>query len=169
MTMIAKNETALNRSMYLTDFIRRMTEFLFSRYNMANILSQANITPSLTGYTVQNIFDSVKRVLNATPTVECDVDKSKQRLISEIRICFNKSLELIDCTKTDGLSDDSPITNCALNKPIMYLDKVPPEPTTTANPGNIEVYLDSYYEDIPEDTAMVNFYKLIKFLMWFTF
>lgn len=134
---------------------------------MANILSQSKITPGITGYTVQNIFDSVKSVLNVTPTIQCDVDKSKQTLISEIRICFNKSLELIDCTGADGFTDDKPITNCALKKPVMYLDKVPIEPTTT--PGNIEVYLEPYYGDIAEDAAMVNFYKLIKFLMWFTF
>lgn len=141
---------------------------------MANILSQANITPSLTGYTVQNIFDSVKKVLNATPTIQCDVDQSKQTLISEIRICFNKSLDLIDCTGADGVSDDTPLTDCALKKPVMYLDKVPSENTTKllSTPPKIkkfEVVLLPYYENVPEDAPLVNFYKLLKFLMWFTF
>lgn len=140
---------------------------------MDNILSQSNITPSLTGYTVQNIFDSVKKVVGATPTIQCDVDKSKQTLISEIRICFNKSLELIDCTGADGVADDPPLTNCALKKPVMYLDKVPPETTTTTTAATklkkFEVVLLPYYEKVPEDAPLVNFYKLVKFLMWYTF
>lgn len=147
---------------------------------MANILSQSNITPSLNGYTVQNIFDSVKKLLGATPTIQCDVDKSKQTLISEIRICFNKSLDLIDCTGADGVTaavgDDAPLTNCALKKPVMYLDKVPPETTTTTSTTTaatklkkFEVVLLPYYENVPEDAPLVNFYKLVKFLMWYTF
>lgn len=139
---------------------------------MANILAESNITPSLTGYTVQNIFDSIKETLNATPTIQCDVDKTKQTLISEIRICFDKSLQLIDCTGADGVADDTPLTNCALKKPVLYLNKVPPENTTTTTTTPkvkmFSVVLLPYYENIPEDSTLVNFYKLVKFLMWFT-
>lgn len=137
---------------------------------MDNILSQSNITPSTNGYTVQNIFDSVKKVLNATATIQCDVDKSKQTLISEIRICFNKALELIDCTGADGVSDDDgPITNCALKKSVMYLDKVPPANTTLATKTKkFEVVLLPYYENVPEDAPLVNLLKLIKFIIWLT-
>lgn len=137
---------------------------------MADILTKSNITPTSTGYTVQDIFDSVKKIINATPTIQCDVDKSKQTLISEIRICFNKSLELIDCTGADGVND-APITNCALKKPVLYLDKIPPENTTTTTTPKTKMFsviLLPYYENVPEDAPLVNFYKLIKFLMWFT-
>lgn len=53
-------------------------------------------------------------------------------MLSEIRICFDKTLKLIDC---DGIAmgsksrqDKSKIhtlTNCDMKKPILYLDKVP--------------------------------------------
>lgn len=139
--------------------------YFFFRYNMDTILSQANIVPNETGYTVENIFNAIKSFLNVTPAVDCEVDKAKQTLISEIRICFNKSLELIDCTGADGLGD-TPITDCSLKKPVIYADKVPA--VTTPKPKRFEVFLQSYYEEMPEDAGMVNFYKLLKFLMWFT-
>lgn len=59
-------------------------------------------------------------------------------MLDEIRICFDKSLHLIDCdgimkasgqgsTKTGQL-----LTNCNPNKPILYLDYVPERNTSTA-------------------------------------
>lgn len=64
-------------------------------------------------------------------------------MLDEIRICFDKSLNLINCdgimkasrrvsTKTAHL-----LTNCDLKKPILYLDHVPERNTsTTSNSTN---------------------------------
>jgi len=57
-------------------------------------------------------------------------------MLSEIRICFDKTLKLIDC---DGimepnyrqkLSKTHSLTNCDMNKPILYLDYVPTHNTS---------------------------------------
>lgn len=50
-------------------------------------------------------------------------------MLSEIRICFDKSLKLIDCDgvkKTKwGKAKPITLTNCDPKKPILYLDYVP--------------------------------------------
>lgn len=56
-------------------------------------------------------------------------------MLSEIRICFDKNLKLIDCdgillTTQHGKSKTHALTNCDIKKPILYLDYVPPHNTS---------------------------------------
>jgi len=52
-------------------------------------------------------------------------------MLSEIRICFDKTLKLINCDGIMGLNSQQKIlkthslTNCDMQKPILYLDYVP--------------------------------------------
>lgn len=51
-------------------------------------------------------------------------------MLSEIRICFDKTLKLIDCDgimkpKKGSMRKSHTLTNCDTNKPILYLDYVP--------------------------------------------
>lgn len=57
-------------------------------------------------------------------------------MISEIRICFDKSLKVINCNgimskKGEKTSKDHSLTNCNLEKPILYLDNIPKQNSST--------------------------------------
>lgn len=55
-------------------------------------------------------------------------------MLSEIRICFDKSLKLIDCDgilkSRHGTSKTHALTDCNIKKPILYLDYVPAHNTS---------------------------------------
>lgn len=50
-------------------------------------------------------------------------------MLAEIRICFDKTLKLIDCGRIKKsirkLEKLYPLTNCIIQKPILYLDYIP--------------------------------------------
>jgi len=51
-------------------------------------------------------------------------------MLSEIRICFDKTLKLIDCDgimkpRKGSMKKSHALTNCDTKKPILYLDHVP--------------------------------------------
>jgi len=51
-------------------------------------------------------------------------------MLSEIRICFDKTLKLIDCDgimkpRQESMKKSHALTNCDTKKPILYLDHVP--------------------------------------------
>ncbi|KAG5866222.1 hypothetical protein JTB14_033438 [Gonioctena quinquepunctata] len=98
------------------------------QFKLADILEQSRITPRSTGYTPEQIFDAVKFYTKVDPIVQCVTDRiSKDSMISEIRICFNKTFELIDCDHTNPINKmkGSILSNCNLKKPVMYLATVP--------------------------------------------
>lgn len=131
------------------------------KYDMQSILTKAKILPNKTqGYTAEQIYMAVKSVLNKNPAVECVSDhKAGISLINEIRICFNKSLELVDC---DGIRDPNIhvegtkiITSCSLSKPVIYPSVVPERPMAD----------EIYKYDTP---WLLNTYRFLQFLIWFT-
>lgn len=129
------------------------------KYDMQTVLAKAGISPNQKGYSAEDLYNGVKSVLNKNPAVECIHDsKTGLAYINEIRICFNKSLELIDC---DSIKDpnvhvdaDNIITSCPLSKPVMYPNVVPVIP-------NVEIV--EY--DVP---WQLNLYRFLQFLIWFT-
>lgn len=93
---------------------------LLDKYDMKNILGQVNILPG-NSYTVQEILKGVANVLGKNCQVECVSNKKeKQSYLFEIRICFDKSLELVDC---DGIAGFP--TNCPSTRKIIYPGVVP--------------------------------------------
>ncbi|KYN06507.1 PREDICTED: ribonuclease Oy [Cyphomyrmex costatus] len=93
---------------------------LLDNYNMINILAKANILPG-NRYTVQNYLTGIKKVLNKRGQVMCVVNqKTKTSYVEEIRICFNKTLQLVDC---DGIYKFP--TNCNRSQEIVYPNIVP--------------------------------------------
>ncbi|XP_044005960.1 ribonuclease Oy-like [Aphidius gifuensis] len=75
---------------------------LLDKYNMKNILGQVNILPG-NNYTVQEILKGVGTVLGKNCQVDCFSSKKQNvTYLFEIRICFDKSLNFIDC---DGIFD----------------------------------------------------------------
>ncbi|XP_015108957.1 ribonuclease Oy [Diachasma alloeum] len=93
---------------------------LLDVYDMKHVLGKANIHPG-SSYPVQTILDGVREVLGKTCQVECVSNKKeKQSYLFEIRICFDKSLNLIDCNGIVGFP-----TNCSPKREIMYPGIVP--------------------------------------------
>lgn len=129
------------------------------QYNLTGILAQSNIVPNDMGYTPEDIYYAVNDVLKVKPDIQCTSGKSKQSLLSEIRICFDKNLTLIDCEKSDGLSDDI-LSNCDAKKLVMYFNKV--------STFEIEEFDDCLYFNNDRQGSLLSFYNLIKFLIWFT-
>lgn len=101
--------------------------------------------------------------------------------MNEIRICFTKSMELTDC---DGIlfedvfigqQGGKVITNCNLNKPIFYPEKIPLSQydKTHLSPYDLRMkFLEEYKRKEAKDNKMmkilVNIYKLIQLLRWTT-
>jgi len=101
-------------------------------FGMQNVLAKQGIKPGLYEYNVKEIITAVRNDVKSNPIIECIFDKkTKEMLISEIRLCFNKSLDLIDCdvVKTyqysNGISDEKLLTNCNLDKPLRYMAGLP--------------------------------------------
>lgn len=145
---------------------------LIYKYNMEFILSKSNIIPDENKeYFVEDIFDAIVNVIQKKPAIECYTDKHlNQTFLWEIRICFDKNLELIDC---DGIRDPvyhikntSIITNCKKNTPIYYKNLVPIRPKPTTRPTTIE------YDDENERRSFVHkvldIYRVLTFLRWLT-
>ncbi|XP_012258433.2 ribonuclease Oy-like [Athalia rosae] len=91
-------------------------------YDMTHVLAKCNILPGKK-YEVQAILDCVNRILGHTAQVECVTNsKTHESLLFEIRICFDKSLKLIDCNDVPAYP-----TNCQRKKPVTYPGIVPSE------------------------------------------
>ncbi|KAK4875894.1 hypothetical protein RN001_012316 [Aquatica leii] len=136
-------------------------------FNMKSILLKYNIIPSLNGYEVENIFNSIKNVLNHDPVVQCVVDKeSKETLISEIQICFDRSFNLIDCDPVEkNFRKDGILTDCSLKKKVFYPNKV----LSLLNAETFDSDKKSSFDELLETrNYWISIYKTIKFLIWAT-
>ncbi|XP_025992921.1 ribonuclease Oy [Solenopsis invicta] len=92
---------------------------LLDTYNMIDVLAKANIVPG-NKYMVQQMLMGLQRVLGKRGQITCIVDKNGESYVTEIRICFDKTLQLVDC---DGISSFP--TNCNRTKEIIYPSRVP--------------------------------------------
>ncbi|CAH1957893.1 unnamed protein product [Acanthoscelides obtectus] len=135
------------------------------QYKLSNILEQSKIVAGTSGYSPGQIFDAVKSVIKVKPTIQCEVDhKTKESMISEIRICFNKSLEPIDCDHSDSVTSGAAITNCDLNKPVMYFSEMP----STDMSYEVDYIDDGFRQHFEEQMYYLQVYKFLKFIIWFT-
>lgn len=131
-------------------------------HTMTDLLAKANIVPDQQ-YNIAELNAGIRSVLDHNPSIHCIHEKHTGEIyLAEIRICFNKELELIDC---DGVHFDSGfqsrngiITNCDAVKPINYPSTVPKH----------------LLNDDEDKTKMVwrfpwvNMYKLVQIVKWFT-
>ncbi|XP_050425401.1 uncharacterized protein LOC126836224 [Adelges cooleyi] len=103
-------------------------EWAKEKYSMKDILEKANIKVNST-LNVNEYWKAIRSVLKVNVYVNCVFkNDTKEQLLEEIRICFNKNLELTDCDgikrTRSGVKTSSPLTNCDSKKPILYLDHV---------------------------------------------
>lgn len=95
------------------------------QYTMSSVLAKAKIVPDKE-YNVADIYEAVKSSLNKNPGVYCVRDKKTHaEFLSEIRICFNKQLELVDCNGIVESVSKEIITNCGTSTPVSYPSKLP--------------------------------------------
>lgn len=138
------------------------------QYSMSSILAQANIVPD-TSFGVLHLQTEIEKILKVHPVIHCVYDVHDQKhYLSEIRICFNKTLDLVDCDGVVGGTNEhnstvtitypggKVITNCDLTKPIYYPSTVPP---TKFNQNQRKTEWKFPF---------VNFYKLIQMIKWVT-
>lgn len=70
------------------------------QYSMSSILSKSRILPD-TRIKAADIYNAVAKSLNRNPFIHCIRDRHTHvPYLSEIRICFNKRMELVSC---DGI------------------------------------------------------------------
>lgn len=134
------------------------------QYSMSSILAKAGILPDQ-NTTVMRVHKAVREALNHNPSIHCIHEKHTGDVyLSEIRVCFNKQLELVDC---DGVVKSvitilypggSIITNCDISAQIKYPSVVPKFLLKGADESS-----NTFWK-----FPLVNFYKLVQLLKWFT-
>lgn len=103
------------------------------RFHMTHILGTASVTPG-GEYRVVDIHNAVYKTLNKVPSIHCASTKDGSDYLSEIRLCFSKGLELIDCHVTGNAevayksiaTNVDVVTNCNLYRDVIYPDTFPP-------------------------------------------
>lgn len=102
-------------------------------YSMSSILANAKILPD-NAHKLHDIHEAVVSTLQKRPSIHCIHDRKRDQVfLSEIRICFDKQLELVDCDGVMFISDEGIrqsdaaeiISNCDPEKPILYPSVVP--------------------------------------------
>ncbi|XP_022174441.1 uncharacterized protein LOC111036643 isoform X2 [Myzus persicae] len=112
------------------------------KYNMRDVLDKSNVKINST-LNVADYWKAVKSVLKTNAWIECATKHdTKEQMLAEIRICFDKTLKLIDCDgimkpRQGPMKKSHTLTNCDTKKPILYLDHVPEQNiSTNANSTN---------------------------------
>lgn len=69
---------------------------LNKNYDLVTILESNGVVPNTNGYTLQDVYNTIKNSTGKEPSIQCVTDKNtKESFMSEIRLCFNKTLDLI--------------------------------------------------------------------------
>lgn len=133
-------------------------------YSMSSILDEAKILPDQ-AHQLIDIHAAVVNKLNKQPSIHCIQDRrTGQEYLSEIRICFDKQLQLVDCDNVKFMSEtsfrqdfaDGINSNCPRSSPILYPNVVPIErlPERTPNPT--------------WQFPAVEIYKILDYIKWLT-
>ncbi|XP_017879108.1 ribonuclease Oy [Ceratina calcarata] len=93
---------------------------LLETYDMKHVLAKGGILPGQK-YPAQKILKAVERVLGKRGTLQCRKNKNTgESYMFELRICFDKTLQLVDCDGVYGYP-----TNCDNSVLVTYPDEVP--------------------------------------------
>lgn len=151
------------------------------QHSMVDVLGEGGVLPG-NNYTVLEIHQVLIDRLQKNIAIECYHDKeTKQQFLNEIRVCFNKNLDLENCDGIlfEDVFIDQPqgkiITNCNLNKPIFYPATVPLSRYEKTHMSPFDLHA-KFLEEFKRKKAnqnktmktLVNIYKLIQLLKWST-
>lgn len=102
----------------------------FEEYNMEKVLGKYQILPKVeedSGVSVIDIWNAVTDSIGKKPVIRCLKDqKTAKTYLFEIRICFDKDLNNMDCDGAKGYHREHDFvyddihTNCPLHEPIFY-------------------------------------------------
>ncbi|KAL3274932.1 hypothetical protein HHI36_019710 [Cryptolaemus montrouzieri] len=67
------------------------------KYDLVNALAEYGIVPGPQQYTVDNFIDAIVKKYGKIPQIHCTLYNGES-LLDEIRLCFDTSIKLIDCT-----------------------------------------------------------------------
>lgn len=135
------------------------------QYTMNKLLSKSSIEPG-SQHNVIDFHNAIKGAINTNPSIHCVREKhhSGEQYLSEIKICFDKKLELVNCNGVLGLPqayyDDDVITNCDSNIPINYPSTLPQHLLNDADRAPVNKPAWRF--------PWVNLYKLIQLIKWLT-
>ncbi|XP_039285561.1 uncharacterized protein LOC111050681 [Nilaparvata lugens] len=152
------------------------------QYNVNDMLNAAQVRPgdNNQAYNVTVIADAIQTATGKAPRIQCIHDvKTGLPFLFEVRICFDKNLTLTDCFGTrasdtwmytagsthrwrggggmEVKESAKVVTNCPMDKPIMYPGSVPSPHRRRA-----------LFEDDQPQFFLVRFYKTLKLLIWAT-
>lgn len=145
---------------------------MFDNYSITKLLQETYIKPSIDEtYKLDEIHTAINRSLGNNFAIICEKDRqTKQQMLFEIRICFDKELKLHSCdgivVKDDVLlasSKDEIITNCKRDIDIVYPSK---------SWVDSKRWMMKVNENMPQEKSWMfqveNIYKLVKLLQWAT-
>lgn len=143
---------------------------LFNRYSINQLLQSTYIKPGIdAAYKLDEIFSALNLSIGNNFAIVCDKDKNKQQYLFELRICFDKELNIHSC---DGIvmenfydSDphDEIISNCRKDQDIIYPSR--------AWLLQMQWLAKVHEQQSQNDNFMyhwINIYKLIRLLQWVT-
>ncbi|XP_022985160.1 ribonuclease 2-like [Cucurbita maxima] len=96
---------------------------LFFNYNVTEALEEADIIASDTKkYGIEDVFRAVRSAFKANPKITC----GKKGIIKELRLCFDKEFQLIDCDATKSCPKFVSLPEFhELSKPAMVKRAIP--------------------------------------------
>ncbi|XP_003706196.3 ribonuclease Oy [Megachile rotundata] len=93
---------------------------LLAKYDMKDVLAKSNILLG-EAYSIENIRNAIEKILGKRAAIMCRKNKTTgESYIFEIRICFDKMLQLVDC---DGIYEYP--TDCDTSLKVIYPGEVP--------------------------------------------
>ncbi|XP_037801498.1 ribonuclease Oy-like [Penaeus monodon] len=92
-----------------------------TQYDYVAVLGQHKIYPDdVQTYTREALFAAVKDMFGVDPSIDCIYNKkTKQHELSQIKLCFDRSLHLVDCDGIIGANEEKVLGNCPF-KGITY-------------------------------------------------
>lgn len=95
-----------------------------TQYDILAVLTKSNILPSdVMTYDVKSIFQAVNNAFGVDPAIDCIYDKkTREHILSQIKLCFNPALKLVDCDGIVGLHTQI-LGNCPIEG-ITYANTV---------------------------------------------
>lgn len=142
------------------------------RYSITTLLKDTYIQPGVDrSYKLEEIHEILMRSIDNNFAIVCKIDrKTKRQYIFEIRICFDKELNLHSCDgivmadiyEQDPTPSDNIITNCKKDMDIVYPSQAWLMQKRWAKQIEERRYKDSWVKHV------VNSYKLVRLLQWAT-
>lgn len=166
-TCAAQHVPQLNNEL---NYFKQGLSFL-DRFSITKMLSATSIKPGVDAtYSLEDIHSALKTSLDDNFAIICEKDRlTKREYLFEIRICFDKDLNLHSCNGIvmeegdDPDLDDDIISNCQKDQEIAY-----PSSAWLMQRQWMKRIKQQQFVDTNWMKHVVNSYKLVRLLQWVT-